>query len=192
MSSFCTVGTWKRLAYPFRPQKKVDKWKARHHQQAAGASRSRLQDKHIKNFISESCSKVLVADLYSLRVLATLCSGTSTPTLVTLERRKNIEWTPRTLPRRQRPQWHQPSCYQSPNLLLNLNLRLLYLQCPYFGLRTGPLEAWDPPSASCTCGRLKARQRRRIQGKEEPKMTVKAHMYEQMMYSAVKGSLRAL
>ena len=43
------------------------------------------------------------------------------------EGRRNIIWTSRTLPRRQRPQWHQSSQRQRPNLLVHLNLRSLYL-----------------------------------------------------------------
>ena len=39
--------------------KNIGNWKARHQQEAAGASRSRIQKKHIKNFISQSCSNLL-------------------------------------------------------------------------------------------------------------------------------------
>ena len=39
--------------------KNIGKWKARHQQEAAEASRSRIQNKHIKNFITESCSNFL-------------------------------------------------------------------------------------------------------------------------------------
>ena len=46
------------------------------------------------------------------------------------EGRRNTTWTPRTLPKRQCPQWHQASQRQRPNPLVNLNLRSLYLQCP--------------------------------------------------------------
>ena len=34
----------------------IGKWKTSHHQEAAAPSRSRIQNKHIKNFVSESCS----------------------------------------------------------------------------------------------------------------------------------------
>ena len=87
--------------------KNIGKWKARHQQEAGGASSSRIQSKHIKNFIFEGCSNFLVAELYSLCVPATQCSTTSTPRLITLEGVKNISSTPRTMPRRQRPQRHQ-------------------------------------------------------------------------------------
>ena len=86
--------------------------------------------KTINSIISESCANFLVAELYSLRVPATRCSTTSTPRLIILEARKNISWTPSTLPRGKRPQLHQPSWHQSPNLLVDLNLRTLYPQCP--------------------------------------------------------------
>ena len=97
------------------------------------SSRSKQQQnikRHIKDFTCETCSKFLVAEVYSLCVPVTPCSTTSTPRLITPEGRKNISWTPRTLPRHQRPQWHQQCWHQSPNQLLNLNLRTLYLQCP--------------------------------------------------------------
>ena len=47
-----------------------------------------MQNKHIKNFFSESCSNLLVAEAYSLCVPATPCSTTSTPRLISVEGRK--------------------------------------------------------------------------------------------------------
>ena len=103
----------------FHFTKNIATWKARHQQEAAGASRSRIQNKHIKGFISERCSSFLGAGLYSSCVPPSPCSTTCTPRLITLEGRKNISWTPKTLEGRQRPQRHQPRWHQSPNLLVN-------------------------------------------------------------------------
>ena len=55
-----------------------------------------------------------------------------------------------------------------------------------------PLEAWELLSESYRCKHLQARRRGRIQGKEEPKTTLKPNIFEQLMYPPVKGPLRAL
>ena len=44
----------------FYSTKNIGKGKTRHQQEASGASKSRIQKKHIKNFISESCSNFLL------------------------------------------------------------------------------------------------------------------------------------
>ena len=52
-------GNWGAFGLSFYFIKSIGNWKARHQQEAPGASRSRIQNKHIKNFISESCSNFL-------------------------------------------------------------------------------------------------------------------------------------
>ena len=59
--------------------------------------------------------------------------------MITTEGQKNIPCTPRTLPRRQRPQRHQPSWPKNPNLLVKLNLRTLYLQLLSVGVNNDSL-----------------------------------------------------
>ena len=70
---------------------------------------------------------------------------------------------------------------------MNLNLITLYLQCPQVGFRMIPLEAWELPSGSCTLGHLKARRRRRVQAKEEPKTTGEENTYEHTIYPTGKA-----
>ena len=59
-------------------------------QEAARNKQEQHINKYIKNFMCESCSNFLVAETTSLCVLATPCSTTSTPRLITLEGGKKI------------------------------------------------------------------------------------------------------
>ena len=121
-----------------------------------GASRSTKRNSINKSINRESLSRLSGStDSQSLRNCKPVQYNQYAETYYTLETQKNITWTPRTVPRRQRLQRHLQNRHQRPDLV-NLNLRSLYLQCPEVDLRMVRLRVWELLSADYRLQQLKS------------------------------------